>query len=559
MADAFVEEFPESILLADLLATHAEYNPICPLTGVGILDKHSDLYEGGQSFRKRVEKYLVRRAIESAAGGTKQNQDGYNPKSSGSVLSPDVGKFQNSGNAGSQQYGARLKRAWYTPLVASVVDFMCAAVNQNSPSVVAGVLAQESDPAMKYWREFNTNCDGNGQDVASIWREALLETLLHKRAYLAVRFKGGTYENQAEQEKAGATDGRVCLWSARFVDDWKYDENKKLERLRTHSEEATRSVPWKQPDQTKHCWRYITRQAIYEYEIEYKNTEKPAPESTQVTRKSVTINETGVFPVVPINAKIWVMDRLADTALALFNRQSAANWSLDQMAFALLVIKSGKNIDQITADDIVALHLDQGDAAEFQAPPPAIFAAQQSDIERLKAELFAALHMMALQAMKDKGGNPASGDAKELDMAGMSTLLESFGAPMKDALDAVVKIIQAVRGETFPLAVHGLNKFDVQSAQSKIATAGLFLALQGIPESARKWVVLDASLAATANAPAEVRENVVSEMLNAEPLETITNDQISQDGEGLAGGGASGFGKAPAGASANGVGAAEVR
>lgn len=524
MSDEFVPEYPKEIMLADLEATHAEYNCLCPLTNIGLLEKHDDLHHGGYRFRKNVDHYLVKRAIEGGSNtGKLANQPGVNPKSEGNVLASTATALQGSGkgNAGATQWAARKRRSYYTPPASGIIDFMVSAILQNIPKIVAGLVENATDDVMNYWNDFNENADGKGADLASIARNAMLEVMLHKRAYFAVRFPKSSATNVGEQESKGELDGRMCLWDARFVDDWELDEDGNHVMLRTHSKQNTRSEKWKQPDTERHCWRYITKLAIYEYEITYLKDKKPDPEKTPVALKSTTRNTTGLMPVVPIviNDGLWVMDRLADTILAIFNRQSGTNWSLDQMSFAILVIKSGKSIGDLTCDDIVALLVEQGDDVKFEAPNPAIITALIADIERLKTELLSCIRMMIMEAMKDKGGNPASGSAKEIDIAGMSTLLEAFGAPLKDAIEAIVKIIQTIRGEidadgnnNFPLMVHGLDKYDVQSVEKKIEIVAAYMGLPGLPESAKKWAITDTSLAMTANAPAEVRKSVIEEM-----------------------------------------------
>lgn len=514
-----IPEFPEAIAFGDLEKTHPEYNPTCPLTNIGMLDKHDHLYRGGREFRKNIEHYLVKRQIEQGGGTQKMaNKPGINPKSEGSIVAGTAAAVQSAGTGqgGAKQWEARKKRAWYTPFVSFIIDFIVAAVNQNQPSVANPLLEKSDESKMEYWRRFNENADGHGTDLAALSRAAIQEILVHKRAYFYVSFPKVEASSLGDQEAAGGLDGRVSMWGARFVDDWEYDSDGKLIWVRTHSIKKVRPTPTAQPTDELHCWTYITANGKYEYEVQFSPEKKPE-ENDLITRTEVSFHDVGVLPVVPvkISDSFWVMDRLADTVLALFNRESAATWTLDQMAFAILVATTSKPVGTIAADDICGVQLDVGEGLKFEAPDSAIFTAQQADIERLKATLFSVIHMMALQAEKDKGGNPASGEAKELDMGGMSTLLGAFAAPLRDAIETVVDIIQAMREESdMSLAVQGLDKFDVQSLEKKIKNAQEFLKLgEMIPESARKWAALDVALAMTANAPAKVRGAVEQEIM----------------------------------------------
>jgi hypothetical protein len=541
-------DFPKLIKLKDLLATHAEYNPQCKLTKIGLLDKHDALYQAGQKFREFVKAFLIRRSIECSnnspetTSGQNSIPTNYITNECGELTEQQIKEIRNRSTAGEGQYEARLRRAWYTPLVSGMIDFMVAAVNQNQPTLVASdpakagkkkslleifislVRKSSSDqPESKtdYWNNLNKNADGKGMDLAAVMRAALNEGMIHKRAYLAIRFPKVEAENLAVFEAAGGHDAKISLLTARDVDDWEEDEDGRLVWIRTHRSGMKRATTFGAPSIEWHCWTYITKEAILEYEAEWKVNERPTAETFDVKQSGNRPHSLKRLPVVRvrINDGLWVMDRLADTVLALFNRQSAATWTLDQMAFALLVIATNENLTQLNAEDVIALKVAQGDSANFVAPPPAIFDAQQKDIERLNGELSNSLHLMALRAEKDKGGNPASGAAKAIDRGGMIALLSAFASPMRDALEECVEVIQLARKDGVAIAVNGLDNFDTEGTDAKVATATDYLALPGIPDSGRRWALLETSLAMASNAPPELRETIVQEVMTDEAPE----------------------------------------
>lgn len=527
-------EFPSSIPLKDLLAQHSEYNPIDPNTKIGLLQKHEDLYEGGRKFRQHIKNYLVKRSFETS-GGQASNNPNVNPKAEN--IQQNNKLAGGGGGSGEGCYDQRVKRAWYTPLVAGIIDFMVSAVFQNPPAIVAAAPAADGKRSLfdslkskltswifgvaspstesAYWHQLNRNADGKGRDLAALLRAGLLEVMLHKRAYLMPTFPESDAATVQQQREQGGLDAKICLLRAADVDDWQYDDDGNLVWIRVHRCELRRSTSYGQPDTELHRWTYITAAAVYRYQIEWKTGDQPKDE-TLVPCIALRFHDTGRLPVVPIRIPegLWVMDRLSDTALSLFNRQSAATWTLDQMAFCLLVVASRKQMSDIIARDITGLHLDPTETATFTAPPAAIFDAQQKDIDRLKEDLFLAIQAMVLvAAAKDEQGRQ-SGVAKQRDFGTLTTLLEAFAGPVRDAIEEVVEMIRQERGdEGLVLAVQGLDKFDVQSLELKLKNAASFLAIQDIPEAAKTWTILDTSLAMTSNAPAEVREAVVQELM----------------------------------------------
>jgi hypothetical protein len=548
-------EFPSEIPLKHLLAQNAEYNPIDPNTKIGLIQKHEDLYEGGRKFRAHIRNYLIKRNYESG-GSQASNNPNVNPKAENVQQN---NKLASGGGSGEGCYDQRVKRAWYTPLVAGIIDFMVSAVFQNPPAIVAaapatgdkktlfdslkskltswifGVASPSSESA--YWHQLNRNADGKGRDLAAILRAGLLEVMLHKRAYLMPTFPESNATTVQQQKEQGGLDAKICLLKAADVDDWQYDDDGNLVWIRIHRCEMKRSNSYGQPDTELHRWTFITANAVYRYQIEWKQGEHPK-EETPVFGDAPRYHDIGRLPVVPIRIPegLWVMDRLSDTALSLFNRQSAATWTLDQMAFCLLVVASQKQMSDIIARDITGLHLNPTETATFTAPPAAIFDAQQKDIDRLKEDLFLAIQAMVLvAAAKDEQGRQ-SGVAKQRDFGTLTTLLEAFAGPVRDAIEEVVEMIRTERGDQgLVLAVQGLDKFDVQSLELKLKNAAAFLSIQDIPESAKTWTILDTSLAMTSNAPAEVREAVVQELMqrtqDAEKKKTEAENNTENSGK----------------------------
>lgn len=546
-SSAFTPEFPDAIALSDLRQTHAEYDPIDKRTGVGILDKYDDLYIGGRAFYEHIDNYLIKRSIEGSTTTAPKNDPNYNPKSAGSPYINNPLTRPSGGSGGTCQFEARKKRAAYTPIGSGIIDFMVSAVFQNPPAIVAaqppkegtaavvgGLLAKvrswflgggtpSSEGDTAYWHDLNRNCDGMGQDLSAFFIRVCREVMIHKRAYVMPKFgKSAEHANAKEQKDSGDLDATLVFLSARDVDDWQYDSRGTLAWVRTHKVEKIRSNPAAQPDTERHTWVYITKSASYRYELKYKNTEPPE-DTVLVSCGPVELHDAGRLPVIqiPVPEGLWVMERLADTILALFNRQSAASWNLDSLAFTIILFKTMKDLGSVTIPDVGGFKVDPGEDVTIISPPADGNTAQQNDIDRIKEDLFLAIQAMVLvAAAKDEQGRQ-SGVAKQRDFGTLSTLLGAFAGPIRDSIEECVAIIRAYRGDDeLVLAVQGLDKFDVQSLEQKLKNTESFLKLPDLPPSARKWATLDASLAMTANAPAEVREAVVHEIMSEAKVES---------------------------------------
>jgi hypothetical protein len=530
--------FPAAIPLADLRRTHPEYS-------LAKIQKHNDLYRGGDGFRKRIANYLVKRQVEEI-GAT--DQAWRNRETTANSGGPESDVLAQAVNAGAKMWDARKRRAWYKPVVAGMIDFLAAAIFQAEPSVVAAeakenaaapTLAERLLASIEnafggydgntssYWHALNRDADGAGQDLAAIMRDAGMEVMLHRRAYLAVRFPRVLADPAAatlqQQIAAGEYAAQLYLLRAADVDDWACDERGELLWLRIHRKDSVRSFPWKEPDTERHIWTYVTSEALYEYRAEFPR-DKPPPDKDLIalTGGQPQLHNLGAIPIIPVTIPegLWIMERLAETVIELFNRQASLAWHLDQMAFAMLVIASDRNFSQLLVPDLSGLHLGKGESAQIVGPDAQMAGALERDIERLKQELFLELQAMVLiAAARDEQGRQ-SGVAKQRDFGSLSTLLGALASPLRDALERAVSVILKVRrGAGLDLktivAVQGMDKYDVLHLQEKLKNAVAFLAIPGVPDAARRWVLLDSALAMTANAPAEIREQVVTESLTA--------------------------------------------
>lgn len=514
-------EFPESILLKDLQAVHSEYK------AEKIAD-YEALYEGGEKFDLRKERFLVKLQMEEPQT---KNPQGLNPKAEGNIHT-DAPKLQNAGEAGAH-YKSRKKRAWYKPVVSGLLDFMCAAVMQNPPCVAVSQPEKKAtgladrvkaawlrligskdaeDPSSAYWHDLNRDVDGLGTDFAANAWQALIESMVQKRSYFVVEFPKVDADNLAEQKDEGAFDCTVVRLGAKDVDDWQTDAKGALTMVRVHTEEAVRSSPFAQPDRKKHTWTFFTKAAVYQYVLEYDAKEEPNPESTQVSRTVADSHDLGRLPVVPIRSNLWPMDRLADAVIELFNRETATAHYLDKIAYAMLVLYTEKDLGQVVTDQ--ALVLNPTDKAEIVAAKAEVYTALKADIERLYECLFLLIQAMVLLAASKDDQGRQSGVSKQRDFGSLSTLLAAFASPLKDALEEVVKIIKEARGDdSIVLAIQGLDNFDVQSLELKIKNTASLLNLP-MPPAARNWAILDTALAACANAPSEVREQIVQDIMD---------------------------------------------
>jgi len=469
--------------VSELLITHPDYS-------VEKLTLYQDLYEGGERFEKNKNKYLRRRDLEktSLPGGRKLRE-------------------------------ARLESASYTQHVTGITDYLLAATMQAEPAI----LASGPENKIAYYNSLNENADGKGNDLPSVVRARLLEAMVQFRSSFSIVFPDDDtqYTDLGAQREAGALDARLTGLDAREIDDWEFDDDGNLLWVRIHTVCFKRSTAFGPRDTEVHYWTFIT--PMYKQVFEARRSLEDAkhdkwPTDAVAVAADPVLHSLGALPVVPLELPcgLHLLARLAFPALSLFNREASEDFALDTSAYALPVIKSQKDLGQVVMSEMAGLKLDPTDDFTWATPNAAHFQALADNAKRKKENLFGAVSAMALQAAARDNSNRASGVAKFRDYGALATLLSTFGAAARDALEKSVRLIQRARGdEDVTITVTGLDRFDIQAVELLLKEISEFLALP-VPQSAKKYSVQKLSLAMCSDAPADVREKIRQEAEKAD-------------------------------------------
>ena len=527
--------WPSSIKITELEKCSAEYNEIALDCGQRKMLVHEDLYRGGNDFRMRIDSYLDKRKLEEKGGLRAEN-----------LKQETVTTTSIHNTSSSDNWLRRKKISRYIPIVAGKLDFICAALHGAEPSIVAtstvvekvasfldlikSIFIPRVNVPADYWSNLNRNCDGDGKNVGSLSRELFLDLSVHHCAYIGLNFPDTDEEfaSLADQKKAGALDVTWSRVSPQRVNDKGTFEGEDF--LRIYSEEEGRSLPYGDADSTIRTWvfatetRWITYQAIIPKDSQVN---KPV-DAEMISNKP---HPFGAVPVVRLEVPygLWLMDRLRETILALFNRSSSLTYSLNQMAFSLLVLQkmTGPLSQDCIDPDTGALILESGEAV-FVAPEVGIFQALDSDVTRLEKSIDNIIQAAALSAASRDTQGRQSGVAKFREFGSIATLLDAFGSILRDGFESAIALTKKVRGDDVPILLEGLDKFDVQSLEIKTDQA---IAVLGLPvtDTFKKYILTMLQLAHAQNASPEIRAKILEEVAAMTPEQMKMMVQVTAD------------------------------
>jgi hypothetical protein len=410
--------FPGSIPVKDIEKTNPKYNS-------DKISNYDALYEGGDKFRDKIDQFLIPRKSD------KQNPD---------------------------DYKMRASRAPYCNHAGGLIDWLSAAVFRDEPAFVVDESA--SDSTKEYWEGLNDDANGLGWNLSAVAREALRQVLLQGRSYLAVDFvnPSGSF---AEIDTMAAV---ISNLRAIEVDDWEIKDGV-LMWVRLHNVECVRddSNPYLRANKERHTWTYYDGQEIVIYEA-YKEGG-----AWQSENASLIEEQTHDFPQLPVyevsvTPGQWVMERIRDVVVAIFNRDAAVCKYLDDGAFQMLILtlSGNRDLSELVMSDITGLKLEIGEGAEWKAPQAGFYEPMHKDQAALKENLYEVIQSTAMNAAAIPQAGRLSGDAVNALRDPLHVLLDSFAWPIRDAFVRLKDDLAEHRGEDPELiTVTGMGEFVV--------------------------------------------------------------------------------------------------
>ena len=400
---------PSEIKIDDLKDTNPEY----------CLDKIMDyeaLYLGGATFRQRKENFLVQRKTDIAY---------------------------------PEQWKERLKRAQYINRAGGIIDWLAAAVFEQRPEYV--VKEGASELSREYWEGLNRDADGLGHPISDILIRALTNTLVHKRTYLDVFFNTDEY-----MVGESTTDGKITTLESKEITDWHHEKGQ-LMWCRKDGAEPVRNNVWTQADTIRYTWSFYDNENINIYEAYKKENEMP-----EYANLVDTIEHDFGLPIFEVYAHDcqWVLDRIYDVVVSLFNRDSSVTKYLDDSAFQMLMLKleEGRNTGGLVMTDLSGIRLNVGEDGAWLAPQNGYFDPLQKDREYLKGSLFEVMQSTAINAAAIPQAGRMSGESVKQMREPLQVLLSSLAYPIYDAWQRVTDALLEHRNE--PLDTVELKGFD---------------------------------------------------------------------------------------------------
>lgn len=402
---------------------------------------YRDLYAGGERLRAHAIEYLTQRQKES----------------------PKV-------------YQERLASVFYENYIGSVIDWYAATLFRREPMLSLG---GNDEQAKAFFSKFADDCDRRQTSLSDFFRKLLIETLVTGSSFALVDFPrgAGRAANRAEEDASGISRAYLTPYAADELINWSEDERGGLEWvvLRTERVRQTESGA-----EVETRWQYFDKENFRVYRG-VKRDGRLDPELIDEGRHGLAVLRRVPLFDLRVSEGLWLMNKAALLQLEHFNKSNALSWALTMGLFAMPVVYSEREFQQIMGE-AYWIQLGPGDKFGWAEPEGHVYQIAVENLTRLKDEIYRVCYLTP-QA-RDTGA-PASGLSKQRDFEATEEVLRAYGDAVKDTLKRVLQAVAAAREDGITVNVTGMDQFDIGDFSSELDDAARLLGL-GIPSETLK-------------------------------------------------------------------------
>src|SRR5580698_892405 len=384
--------------------------------------RYRDLYAGGEQFRGNASEYLLRRQKEPV-----------------------------------EVYQERLARVFYENYLGSIVDWYAATLVRREPVLE---FAGTNEPGKDFFAQFAQNCDLRGTTLTQFFKQQITEALVCGKSYVVVDFPrtDSPALTRADEDASGRSRAYLVAYNADEVINWSTDQQGELEwvviRTSWLKQDSVKSFGWKR--ETK--WIYYDREKFEIYErrgSDQNGTDQNTIVLVDQGRHGFAgIGRVPVFEV-KIGDGLWLTNKIALLQLEHFNKSNALGWALTMGLFAMPVIYSEREFNQITGESYY-IQLGPEDKFGWTEPTGNVFQIAADNLGRLKDEIYRITYLM--QQAGDGSGSNQSGLSRQWDFSVTQEILRAYGDIVKDSIRNVLNAIAEARQDDLVIDATGLDE-----------------------------------------------------------------------------------------------------
>ena len=212
---------------------------------------------------------------------------------------------------------------------------------------------------------------------------------------------------------------------------------------------------------------------------------------------------------IRVSEGLWLANKVALLQLEHFNKSNALGWALTMGLFAMPVIYSDREFNQITGESYY-VQLGPQDRFGWTEPEGKVYQIAADNLTRLKDEIYRVSYLM--QQAGDSSGTQQSGLSKQWDFSVTQEILGAYGDVMKDAMRNVLNAVAAARQDGMMIDVVGLDEFDITDFSTEASDAQSLLNLGIQSPTLKRQVFKRVALKYLSDARQEIKNRIAEEI-----------------------------------------------
>jgi hypothetical protein len=437
----------------------------------GVWRAYRDLYAGGEQLKSRAADYLLSRQREPA-----------------------------------QVYQERLNRVFYENYVGSIVDWYSATLFRREPVIS---FDGANTRGRQFFSTFIDDCDLKGTSLTDFYRKVFIDALVCGSGYVLVDFPkfDGAASNRAEEDLTGVSRAYLVSVRPEELINWSKDERGNFEWIVLRSERLKQRHPddseWVK--QTK--WTYYDR---HSYQV-WEATDSGQP-AALIAEGRHGLAKQGRVPLfsMELSEGLWLLNKAGLLQLEHFNKSNALSWALTMGLFAMPVVFTEKQFDQMMGESYY-LQLGKDDRFGWTEPDGHVFQIAADNLVRLQEEIYRVCYVA--QAGGSLSGNtPQSGLSKQRDHSITQEVLRAYGDVVKDSMKRVLRAVESAREDKLAVTVSGLDEFDIGDFSSELADAERLMRLGTGSPTLEREILKKLALKYLSDARQDIKEQITREI-----------------------------------------------
>src|SRR6476661_8246314 len=384
---------------------------------------YRDLYAGGHQFKLHAADYLLPRQKEPL----------------------DV-------------YGERLQRVFYENYIGSIVDWYASTLFRREPSMTfEGGL----DSGQTFLRVLSNDCDLKGTRLASFFRRCLIDALVVGRSHILVDFPRAAKAplNRAEEDDAGLSRAFLVRYEAEELINWSRDERGEYEWVVLRHKVQRQPKVDSSEVVNETYWYYFDKAEFKTYRrVEGTGASSGIHLVAHGPHALARQSRVPLF-TLQLSDGLWLLNKAAQLQLEHFNKSNALGWAITMGLFAMPVIYSDREWNQIVGESYF-IQLGPNDKFGWTEPDGKVYQIAAANLETLKEEIYRVCYLS--QASGEMvSGHAQSAISKQMDFAITQEVLRTYSAVVKECIRQVLNVISSARQDGVLIAVSGLDEVDI--------------------------------------------------------------------------------------------------